>query len=282
MAVNFFVHRRDPHNPGDYWSSPGMWLNHQLPGQIFDYPELAGLQGHTIDNLIIGGGGFGAKWIDLIRAFLSNNSVRRTVLWGSAWEKGRSDLDQFRSCCDIMGIREWLPDTADHLDWVPCASVLHSELPRLAEHQPTQDWLIIDHWKRKKIKFKPVHTRMKNRMSSMDQIIEAIADHNIVLTSSYHVVYWSILLRRRVVFISNPWLPKVDHMRWPVPRAETFSWELIDQAQIYPDAYDQALQANLDFLAKVQCLVGLPAQYDVVADSINDPSSPTQAEIDST
>jgi hypothetical protein len=278
--MNIYAHRRDPDNPGDFWSSPGVWLNAQLPGQIFDYKKLADIQGLTVDNLIIGGGGFGGKFIKCIEVFVSNNLIGNIIVWGTAWEQGRSDLEQFSSRCRLVGMREWINHDAEHVHWVPCASVLHSRLPRLAKHQPVKDVLIVDHWKRKSIKIEMSHTRMTNYKSSMDQVVSAIADHNIVLTSSYHVVYWSILLRRRVVFVSQPWLPKVDHMRWSVPCAETFSWQLLDLACTYPDAYDQALQANLDFLCRVQSLSDLPVQDDVVTHTVNDPSSPTQAEID--
>lgn len=254
MAVNIFAHRLDIHNPGDYWSSPGRWLGDRLPGDIFDYKQLADLRDHHADRLIIGGGGFGAKFIACIDRFLSQNRVQEIVIWGTAWESGRADLQEFLAKCSLAGVREWRDYRSDSVTWVPCASVLHSRLPRMAKHQPQADWLVVDHWKRKAIQFGLQHTRMTNYNNSMDQILEAIAGHRFVLTSSYHVVYWSLLLKRRVAFVSNPWLPKIDHMRWPVPAAETFAWRLIDETQIYPDAYDQALQANLDFLAKVQSL----------------------------
>lgn len=277
--MNIYAHRRDANNPGDYWSSPGVWLNAQLPGELFDYKKLADITGQTVDNLIIGGGGLGEKFLKCCNIFLTNNTVRHTVIWGTAWEQNRSDLQNFANRCSLIGVREWYTDTQNQQQWVPCASVLHSRLPILTKHQPTQDWLIVDHWKRKTIKFKLPHTRMTNYKSSINQIVTAIADHNIVLTSSYHVVYWSILLKRRVVFVSNPWVPKVDHMRWPIPCADTFSWQLIDHAHIYPDAYKQARQANLDFLSQIQSLSELPTQNNVIANVIHDSGSPTNTEI---
>lgn len=265
MAMNFFVHRRDWRNPGDFFSTPATWLGDRLPGSIMDYKRLADVRDLVVDRLIIGGGGFGEKFIGCVNHFLANNQVRNVVIWGTAWAKDRPDLEQFRQRCRLIGVREWLDDPALGLQWVPCASVLHSRLPRIAKHRPTQQWLIIDHWKRKSIKFDLPHTHLDNRAITMDQVLEAISDHHFVLTSSYHVAYWSILLRRRVVFVSNPWLPKVEHMRWPVPAASQFSWALLDGTGIYPDAYDQALQANLDFLQQVQAL---PTEDHVVPDLI--------------
>jgi len=274
MAVNIFVHRRDWRNPGDLFSTPAAWLGDRLLGSAMDYKELANVRGVVADRLIIGGGGFGEKFIDCVEYFLCNNQVRDTVIWGTAWQSNRTDLDRFRQRCRLIGVREWLDAPTSDLQWVPCSSVLHSRLPRIAKHRPTANWLVVDHWKRRPIKFDLSHTRITNYNISMDQVLAAISDHHFVLTSSYHVVYWSILLRRRVVFISNPWLPKVDHMRWPVPSAVEFSWQLLDSTAIYPDAYEQALQANLDFLHQVQVLPDLPAQDHVVPDLVQYPGTP--------
>ena len=254
MAVNKFVHRLDIHNPGDYWSSPARWLGEQLPGEVLDYKQLAGQRDQVIDRLIVGGGGFGQKFISCIEVFLANNHVNHTVIWGTAWELNREDLDQFAAKCTLVGVREWFEPSIPLIHWTPCASVLHSRLARIARGKPQSDWLIVDHWKRKKIQFPLQHTRITNYGHTMDQILAAIAGHRWVLTSSYHVVYWSILLNRRVIYISNPWLPTVDHMRWSVPCAEVFAWRLLDETRTYPDALEQARCANRDFLAKIQQL----------------------------
>ena len=154
-----------------------------------------------------------------------------------------------------MGVREWSEDPEWQQTWVPCASAYHCALPRLRKSRPTQDWLIVDHWKRRRIQFPLSATRISNYGTPMQAILEAIAGHHFVLTSSYHAAYWATLLNRRVVFCSRPWTPKVCQSRWPVPAAETFSWAMLDHAGRYPTALEEALAANRAFHRQVTNLV---------------------------
>ena len=256
MAVNIFVHRRDADNAGDSWSSPGVYLANTMPVTgIYDYKDLSKVSvSGTIDRLIIGGGGIGAKFLEPVWQFMDRVQVRNLVVWGTAWERSREDLDQLAQRANLIGVREWLVDPDWQQRWVPCASAYHCGLPRLRKRRPVKDWLIIDHWKRKPIEFPLACTRISNYRTSMQTILEAIADHHFVLTSSYHGAYWATLLARRAVFCSLPWMPKVDQARWPIPAAETFSWAMLDHARRYPTALDEALEANRAFEQKVTSL----------------------------
>jgi len=256
MAVNIFVHRRDADNAGDFWSSPGVYLANIMPVTgIYDYKDLPKLNvSGTVDRLIIGGGGIGAKFLTLVWQYMDRVDVRNLVVWGSAWQQSREDLDRLARRASLIGVREWLDDPEWQQRWVPCASAYHCVLPRLRKRRPSKDWLIVDHWKRKPIKFPLNCTRINNYRTSVQTILETIADHHFVLTSSYHAAYWATLLARRAVFCSLPWMPKVDKARWPIPAAETFSWAMLDHAHRYPTALDEALAANRAFEQKVTSL----------------------------
>lgn len=253
MAVNIFVHRRDADNSGDYWSSPGIYLANVMPVTgIYDYNDLPRVvMTDSVDRLIIGGGGIGAKFLAPVWRFVDRVPVRNIIVWGTAWEQQREDLDALAALAALIGVREWLDDAEWQQRWVPCASAYHCALPRLRKSQATKDWLIVDHWKRRPIKFPLSATRISNYRTSIQTILEAIAVHHFVLTSSYHAAYWATLLGRRAVFCSLPWMPKVCQSRWPVPAAETFTWSLLDQARQYPDALEQALAANRAFHQQV-------------------------------
>lgn len=253
MAVNIFVHRRDADNAGDFWSSPGVYLSNIMPVTgVYDYNDLPQVDvSGTVDRLIIGGGGIGAKFLAPVWRFMDRVPVRNLVVWGTAWEKGREDLDQLASRSSLIGVREWFDDLEWQRRWVPCASAYHCALPRLRKSQATQDWLIVDHWKRGPIKFPLSATRISNYRTAIQAILESIANHHFVLTSSYHAAYWATLLGRRAVFCSLPWMPKVCLSRWPIPAAETFSWGMLDHAHRYPTALDEALAANRAFYQEI-------------------------------
>ena len=176
----------------------------------------------------------------------------------------------------VKGVRDWLPGTEFEQHWVPCASVLHPCIENNMSHVATKDFLVIDHWKRKPITLDIHHTRLVNNPCTIEQIVSTIADHNYVLTSSYHVAYWATLLKKKVIVISDPWQFKFDHFRHPPVLAEKFSWGLLDRARSYPEAYKQCLSANKQML---KTLRELPTQDIVVFDSIDDPSSPTDQSV---
>lgn len=253
MAVNIFVHRRDPANAGDFWSSPGIYLPKVMTvSGIYDYAELANADiKEPVDRLIIGGGGIGAKFLAPVWRFVDRVPVRNIVVWGTAWEQDRQDLDELATRSSLIGVREWFDDPEWQARWVPCASVYHCSLPRLRKASARRDWLIVDHWKRRPIQFPLSATRISNKNTSIETVLEAISQHHFVLTSSYHAAYWTTLLNRRAVFVSRPWLPKVCKSRWPIPSAESFSWSMLDDAHCYPDALEQALAANRGFYQQV-------------------------------
>jgi hypothetical protein len=248
---NVFVHRRDIDNPGDINSTPFHYLDNNQRGFLVDYPNLENLSGWQFDNVIVGGGAFPNKFASSVKKFLQNQTIKNFVIWGTGWEINDPELDDLARSAQLLGIREWLPNTAYENNWVPCVSVLHPCIEKGLKVLPTKNFLIIDHWKRQKIEFGALdHTRISNKPNSIHQVVEAIADHRWVITSSYHGAYWSILLNKRVIFISNPWIPKCATLKYHIPQAENFNFDLLDLSQKYPDAYEECRQVNLEFKEK--------------------------------
>ena len=245
---NVFVHRMDFDNPGDANSTPFHHLDNAQRGFLVDYSFLPNLSGWEFDNVIIGGGGMANKFVTHIKDFLHSCTIKNVVIWGVGWEVNNPALDDLAKSATMLGIREWLPDSVYKNYWVPCVSVLHPSIEKSLKILPTKNFLIIDHWKRQKIAFDGLeHTRISNRSHSMHTVIETIADHRSIITSSYHGAYWGILLNKRVIFVSDPWMAKCATLKYKIPQAENFSFDLLDAAEKYPDAFEECRQANLTF-----------------------------------
>lgn len=238
-------------NPGDLNSTPFHYLDKHQRGFLIDYTALEHLSGWEFDNVVIGGGGMPDRFADSVLNFLSNQTVKNAVIWGAGWEIDNPVLDQLAGSAQLVGIREWLPGTMYENQWVPCVSVLHPSIEKNLSVIPTKNFLVIDHWKRTPIELDGLaHARISNRSVTMDNVIQAIAEHRWIITSSYHGAYWATLLNKRVIFVSDPWMAKCANLKHSVPQAEKFSLDLLDQTQKYPDAYQECRQANLDFKEK--------------------------------
>lgn len=253
---NVFIHRIDPNNPGDLNSTPYHYLESWQRGFLVDYTSLQYLSGWDFDNVVIGGGGLTAKFLHALKDFKAQQaSIKNLVVWGAGWEVDNTELDDLAKDTTLLGIREWLPGTVYEQNWVPCASVLHPEIQKNLGATPSQNFLVIDHFKRNPIEFEDTPcTRISNRPNTIEEVLKAIADHRFVITSSYHGVYWSLLLNKRVVFVSDPWHAKVATSKYAVPQGEKFSWDLFDQTEKYPNAYEECRQANLAFIEKFKNL----------------------------
>lgn len=252
---NIFVHRLDLENPGDLNSTPFHYLDNSQRGFLIDYTALQNLSGWDFDNVIVGGGGMANKFVSSLNNFLQNQNIKNLVIWGAGWELNNPQLDQLAERTQLLGIREWLPDTVYKHNWVPCVSVLHPCIEKSLSIQPSKNFLIIDHWKRQPIEIEHLrYSRISNKPNSIENVVEAIADHRWVITSSYHGAYWGILLGKRVIFVSDPWIAKCETLKYKIPRAEKFGLELLDQTEKHLGAYEECRNTNLEFKKKFQDL----------------------------
>lgn len=243
---HLFVHRLDYSNPGDLWSTPMHYLPKTFQGAVVDVFRLNHIRDWNIDTIILGGGSLMHNQDDLHNfvRFLGNNDYQNLVVWGVGIDIA-NNLHKLRSRCDMFGIREY--DARYSNNWVPCASVMSPLFARLRGTQPSKDILIIDHWKRKPIATDRECTRIVNRPMNIEVMLNMIADHRWVVTSSYHGVYWATVMNRRVIFCSRPWVPKVMHMKHPPWISKQFCDNDLDASLAYPEAYHECLGRNLAF-----------------------------------
>lgn len=259
-----YLHRVDLGNPGDLHSSPRAFLGPGWQGPTVDMVAKVDLD-INVDFVFVGGGDILAnqKFTNRLLASLSGIRFRHLVVWGAGHLPDISE--PVREQASLWGVREQGPDMDA---WVPCVSGTEPEIQGHSSKQALRDFLIVDHWKRRPIYIDADHTRITNNPSTLSSMLQAMADHRYVITSSYHAVYWATLLKRRAVFVSDPWQEKLRDVAWPVPTAQTFSWALLDQTQVYTDALDQVLEANQKFRQRVWDLKDLPAKHVVAADLV--------------
>lgn len=207
------------------------------------------------DMVIVGGGAIltNAGMIKTIENVLSRIRYQSLVIWGVG--KAPNLGDDVIGRARLWGVRDWNstnPD--DNAHWVPCVSCLHPDLLDLRKSTPTQDFLAVNHWKRRPVNLPVEFTSITNKPNTIDAVMRAIAAHRYIITSSYHAAYWGILMNRRVMIVSAPWQEKLETFKWAVPQSTEFTWSLLDQTKNYPDSLAEAREINQAFANQVKLI----------------------------
>jgi hypothetical protein len=288
------LHVVDPENIGDLYSAPARYF--KFPGfqvEVRDIlqletliQELTRTQDTTKVHVIIGGGGL------LFKKFLSEfqrlpelSKNGRLIAWGVGAQQYSEkppqkafDYSQYLQKFDVVGIR----DFPAPYHWVPCASCLHPafDKPRSVKHE-----VVVFSHKKFRIRVQNLPF-MTNQSSDFEKILDFLGSGETVLTSSYHGVYWSLLLGRKVIAVpftskfftlkhrpsmfmgDSRWQPnrlliqpfkksvlnrlKIDYYFDKNLRRDISGWEnLVENAVSYPGLLNEYLLRNKEFYDQV-------------------------------
>ena len=261
-----YIYRFDTENPGDLYSSPMHYLGNTRNGVVVDIfaediPEM------SVDVVVIGGGALltNKKFVRNLDAKLEKIKSKYTIVWGAGYDPSVENIinkDRF----DLFSSREHKVDPT--IQWVPCSSCLHDVFRENESVNPTNDFLVVDHFKRS-IDFDKPHTRIINRPNSIRNIVEQIAKHRYVVTSSYHVAYWSILLGRRCAVVGESLPKKFNRMKHFPVKAKVWHDDLYDQAKIWHNARYESIKANYKFHRSIEDLVGVEKPLQLLSMKYN-------------
>jgi len=151
---------------------------------------------------------------------------------------------------DRVGLRDDIG--YNRYDWVPCPSCMHPALRKT--YSIRNDVIWFEHKKQLIKDFGPDSIpRFVNSGSNVEQTIELLGSANIILTNSYHGVYWGTLLGKRVV-LTSVWSSKFQFFRHaPAVLEKRESWrDAVQRATTYENALDECVQANENFWASLQ------------------------------
>lgn len=243
-----FIHHRDTPNVGDLSCSPADYFDFGS-GEIRrehckKLPEI-----HH-DDVIVGGGSINA----MVFREVAKANARFRVAYGVRGpnNEARPFLDRF----DLVGLREqnhpWIDDKKYF--FVPCVSCMSPLFDRTYEAR----WKAVfyKHWRKttpeleEKLCGLPT---LSNWCSSMEKAIEFMAGAEIVISNSYHGVYWATLLGKKVVaipfndkfqgYIREPRYLDHEHAEHALTEGEN--------AIRHDDALTVARKANLIFYQRV-------------------------------
>ncbi len=235
-------------NIGDNVSTPFKYFNFSKRKINFNYiAEIDDLTG----DIIVGGGGllghFSVKKLERLTELKISNKINKMILWGVGFNfhydtevdvKVTAIIDAFLEQCDLIGIRD--RDLPYH--WVPCASCMSRFFIR--EYKITKDIVIYEH------KDVPIditgHPKMSNANLNFNEVINFLGSSRVIITNSYHGVYWGTLLNKKVLVI--PFATRFDNFKHPPTITNLEQWKgAVGNAIQYPDALRECRDATIDF-----------------------------------
>jgi hypothetical protein len=247
-----FVSAFDKRNTGDWVASP---LNYYY-GFFKQYSVIA----HDIstvhweeiykdDIVIIGGGGM----LDLCDEW--NTTINKltevcenVVVWGAGFNSYYDEkisipleTERFKLC----GVRDFnLPG----LEWLPCVTC---KLPELDKKLPTQRHIgVISHHKNSLPGFTQYERITNGR--NIDAIIDFISSSDIIISNSYHALYFTMLMRKKAV-CSNKFSTRFENFKY---KPAYYSGDIeadAEKARVYDR--EEARKLNDKFFESVKALV---------------------------
>lgn len=262
MILN--VHRTNTPNCGDIASGPLRYVSGRSKSTFLDLLRCSGEDASattlldSAELIVLGGGGLldHQKFEPHIR-FLTDKYRDKLVVWGPGTnfrpkEPAQTDL----SGIELVGTRDYDPEQPER--WVPCASCLHPLLPALIKKRPqllTPGIALLENDSGTPVKTidscgRTDIRRFGNKNVTFQEMVEFIVSAEVLVTNSYHGVYWATLCGVPVVMI--PSSRKFLTLKHPAPRGRAVEWlDALSSVRVYEGALQECIDANLAFMRRV-------------------------------
>lgn len=256
MILNF--HRCNVTNMGDLLCAPSLYFDFGQKARTFDvcedprklsYITLSNRLRFQKNHILLGGGGFFHHgYFDAGLQRLLDQRVSSFVIWGAGYNQHTGDayanarLSQaLFDKADLVGLRDHIPGVR----YVPCASCMNSYLHQT--YAILNDIVVYEHEQmpltHPSLAALP---RIRNNRPQAREIFSFLGSARYVITNSYHGMYWSILLNRKVLVI--PYASKFDLSPFDVPFCTPEDWaEKLDLCQTYPQALEESRALTVAF-----------------------------------
>ena len=182
-----------------------------------------------------------------------------TEVWRNNQNYEKIDFKKFK----LISIRDF--NHSSNLEYVPDPSVFELKNVRFSDVAIKRKIGFIEHKDLPldidRSKFNIFNDDWIKHDESIGNIIKFIASSSEIVTNSYHVAYWSILLNKKTLVL-NKWSTKFDGFKYKPIFVSSDSISSLDdielyfkEASTYPNAFNDCVKLNNDFFAKVKSLI---------------------------
>lgn len=252
------IHCRPKNNIGDKVCSPMLYFNFN---KNVTYHDFYNINDTLSGNVILGGGGlFNDHFYNALKLLLQLKRLKqidKLICWGTGLNiHYGANLDimnffnEFLSECTVVGMRDYKITSIPQYTWVPCVSCMSNlfDIKYKIEH----DVVIYEHH------MNPIQIdnipKIKNSTGNLDDVIKFMGSANVVITNSYHGVYWATLLKKKVLTL--PFSSRFDNFKHPIIICNENNWKnKIREAVIYDRALTECRSANIMFYNQILPIV---------------------------
>lgn len=292
MIVN--VHRKNTPNRGDLESAPCKYLVPQTDIHYIDILECRENNEKVVSLLekasiiIYGGGGLldHDKFRDNFE-FLKNHYIDKLVIWGAGTNAISADTKLFDlSGIRFVGIRDRYAKTEvtnNLVDWVPCASCLHPWFDYfssiLARNHRTLNSLseamigifVNNAGSETHHNFQESQLysskQLGNHKTNLFDILAFFSSSDILVTNSYHGVYWAMLLGIDV--FARKTSNKFNCFKHEIKLLESTQWDRHIYTYNQTSILSECRAANYDFFNKLKGSFEVLKKYSLAPQMYN-------------
>lgn len=262
------VHRLNTGNSGDLKCAPYLYFKEL---QDINKVDVIGYLSKNIfnsikwandikdSNIILGGGGLFDRptfnhSIDVLIDLASKG--KKVVPWGVGHNNAgmaptKTYFEQVKGF-KLIGVRDY---GIKNTDWVPCVSCMNNVFDKT--YEPTHEIGVIEH-EHIKLNSKnnsDIPTILNN--ATFEEIISFIGSVEVLITNSYHAMYWGMLMKRKVIVIPNS--SKMHSFKYQVPLCDDFNnyEKYLGKTQVYDGLLEECREKNIVFSEKCFDYLGL-------------------------
>jgi len=244
--VNLYIENNTTYqNVGDYNCPPSKYFKFEIP---CDLQYIGSYKPKDSDILIIGGGGMLGIYDKELSGFHDNYKI----LWGTGLNRHDNIMEypNYMENYNLTGIR----DNGYTNDWVPCASCMNPLISKYRDIPPTKDVIIYEHFDHR------IDINLPDRMNNwggdnLEEKLKFISSGKVLLTNTYHGLYWTTLMNRKAVII-DPFSTRFHlfpkHIEISTPKKWESKLEFLPE---YPTFLEECKNANIKFHKKVNDFV---------------------------
>ena len=247
-----YIHRVDINNVGDmfcgYYKYFYSDLNkYNLMIHDINCPDFNKI--YKDDTVIFGGGGL-IDCLDLWNYNINTilNKTNNIIFWALGHNKHYNqninieiDFDKV----NMLSIRDYKHESG--FRYVPCASCM---IPYLKMKEDIKREIgIISH---KNYIIENNEYDIITNSKNIYEIIDFIRTSKVIITNSYHSIYWATLMKRKVITMGILHSNKFDYFKYP---PQKYSGDIIDdinEAKIYKSALDESIDLTLNYFNEIK------------------------------
>ena len=249
-----YIHRLDFVNRGDiycgYYKYFKYLYNYDIHIHDIENPNIELIKENDI--VIIGGGGLinaWNKWNNFINIISSKS--KNVILWSVGYNN-IYDIEDITVDIDfnkikMISIRDY--NHPSNFRYVPCATCM---LPYLnIKSSIKRDIGIISH---NYYKFDYNNYDIIYNSDNIYNIMQFIASSNIIISNSYHAIYWATLMRKKVILMYET-STRFHHFKYPPIKYSGDIFNDINLAKIYYNALDESISLTKEYFNDIKLII---------------------------